>query len=122
MCVRNIPVYFLHINKVVIHLPLLLLCEESKLSEAVAQKGKQTKQILVTKLDLTKIDGNGDFLCPTCGVTISPEDETEDVYTIIKEKVRNDALEELVIQCNACSSRICLTGFPSLEMNASEVE
>ena len=114
--------YFLHVNKVVIYLPFLLVCEESELSEAVAQKGKQTKQMLVSELDLTKMDGNGDFLCPTCGVTISPEDETEDVYTIIEEKVRNNALEELVIQCNACGNRLRLTGFPSLEMNAPELK
>ena len=38
-------------------------------------------------IDLTKIEGDGDFPCPTCGVTISPEDETEKVYTVIKEKV-----------------------------------
>jgi DNA-directed RNA polymerase subunit RPC12/RpoP len=92
------------------------------LSEAIYQKRKKTKQMLVIKLDLTKIDGNGDFSCPTCGVTISPEDETEDVYTIIEEKVRNDVLEELMIQCNACSSRICLTGFPTLEKDTSELE
>ena len=78
--------------------------------------------MLVTKLDLTKIDGNGDFSCPTCGVTISPEDETDDVYTIIEEKVRNNVLHELVIKCNACSRQICLTGFPSLEMDTSELE
>ena len=114
--------YLLHVNKVVIHLPFILVCEESELPEAVAQKGKQTKQMLVTELDLTKMDGNGDFPCPTCGVTISPEDETEDVYTIIEEKVRNDALEELVIQCNACENRLCLTGFPSLEMNVPELK
>ena len=99
-----------------------MLSEEVRLSEAVAQKRKQAKQILVTKLDLTTIDGNGDFSCPMCGVTISPEDETENVYTILEEKVRNNALEELVIQCNACSNRICLTGFPSLEMDTSETE
>ena len=90
--------------------------------ETVAQKGKQTKQMLVSELDLTKIDGNGDFPCPTCGVTISPEDETENVYTIIEEKVRNDALEELVILCNACGNQLCLTGFPSLELNAPELK
>lgn len=78
--------------------------------------------MLVTELDLTKMDGTRDFPCPTCGVTISPEDETEDVYTIIKEKVRNDALEELVIQCNTCGNRLHLTGFPSLEMNAPELK
>ena len=46
----------------------------------------------------------------------SPEDESEDVYTILEEKVGNDALEELVIQCNKCSSRIHLIGFPTFEM------
>jgi predicted RNA-binding Zn-ribbon protein involved in translation (DUF1610 family) len=92
------------------------------LAEAAAQKGKQTKQVLVTELDLTKIDGDGDFPCPNCGVIISPEDESEDVYTIVEETVRNDALEEMVIQCNKCGSRIRLTGFSVLEMDASNLE
>lgn len=90
--------------------------------EVIAQRGKQTKQVLVTELDLTKIDGNGDFPCPNCGIIISPEDETEDVYTILEEKVRNDALEEMLIQCNKCRSQIRLTGFSILEMDASNVE
>ena len=89
------------------------------MAEAAAQRGKQTKQVLVTELDLTKIDGNGDFPCPNCGVIISPEDETEDVYTIVEETVRNDALEEMLIQCTKCGSRIRLTGFSILEMDAS---
>jgi hypothetical protein len=88
----------------------------------IAQRGKQTKQVLVTELDLTKIDGNGDFPCPNCGIIISPEDETEDVYTILEEKVRNDALEEMLIQCNKCRSQIRLTGFSILEMDASNLE
>ena len=86
------------------------------MAEAAARKGKQANQVLVCELDLTKIEGNGDFPCPNCGVTISPEDESEEVYIILEEKVRNEALEELVIQCNKCSSRIRLTGFPILEM------
>jgi predicted RNA-binding Zn-ribbon protein involved in translation (DUF1610 family) len=109
-------VYFLHVNKVVIHLSFPLVCEESELAEAATQRSKQTKQMLVSELDLTKIDGKGDFPCPNCGVTISPEDESEDVYIILEEKVRNNALEELVIQCNKCGSQIRLTGFPILEM------
>jgi len=115
-------VYFLHVNKVVIHLPFPLIYEESELAEAATQKGKQTKQVLVTELDLTKIDGNGDFPCPKCGVVISPEDETENVYTIVEETVRNDALEEMLIQCNKCGSQIRLTGFAVLEMDASNLE
>ena len=74
---------------------------------------------MVSELDLTKIDGNGDFPCPKCGVIISPEDETEDVYIILEETVRNDALEEMLIQCNKCGNQIRLTGFSVLEMDAS---
>ena len=92
------------------------------MAEAAAQRGKQTKQVLVTELDLTKIDGNGDFPCPKCGVIISPEDETEDVYIILEETVRNDALEEMLIQCNKCGSQIRLTGFSILEIDASNLE
>ena len=69
------------------------------------------KQPLVYEVNLTKIQGDGDFPCPNCGIIISPEDETEDVYRILETKVRGQALEELVIQCNKCGSKICLIGF-----------
>ena len=90
------------------------------MSEAAANNGKQPKQDTITVLDLTKIDGNGDFPCPSCGVKISPEDESEEVYTIIEEKVNGDILEELVIQCNTCSCRIRLTGFPDFDLAPEE--
>jgi predicted RNA-binding Zn-ribbon protein involved in translation (DUF1610 family) len=82
-----------------------------------AQKWGEDKmtQPLGCKLDLTRIEGNGDFPCPNCGVTISPEDETEVVYQILETKVKGETLEELVIQCNKCASQICLTGFSTLE-------
>lgn len=92
------------------------------MAEAAAQKGKKAKRVLVTELDLTKIDGNGDFPCPKCGATISPEDETGDVYIILEEKVKDDVLEEMLIQCNKCGCRIRLTGFAVLDMEASDVE
>lgn len=117
--VRDMRVYFLHINKVVIHLPFSLNHEVSKLTEAPTKNGKKTGQAGIIELDLTRIEGNGDFSCPNCGVTISPEDESEEVYIIIDEKVKDDALEELTIQCNACSSKIRLTGFPALDMTES---
>lgn len=62
-------------------------------------------------IDLARIDGDGDFPCPKCGTTISPEDETESVYTIVDTKVKGESLEELTIQCNKCRSRIRLIGF-----------
>ncbi len=72
---------------------------------------------LVYQLNLAEIQGEGDFPCPGCGVVISPEDETEDVYRIIDTKVKGQDLEELVIQCNSCMSKIRLVGFniPGLE-------
>jgi len=64
-------------------------------------------------VDLTKIEGEGDFLCPKCGVTISPEDETEKVYSLLEIKIKGNSLEELIILCNKCGSEIHLSGFPS---------
>ena len=89
------------------------------MTETLAQKNKQTH---VTEIDLTQIQGDGDFLCPTCGATISPEDESEQVYIIIEEKVVNDTLEEMIIQCNKCSNQIRLIGFSILEMEPSNQE
>ena len=69
-------------------------------------------------VDLASIDGDGDFPCTNCGVMISPEDQTENVYTIIDTKIREGELiegqpplEELTIQCNKCGSKIRLIGF-----------
>ena len=62
-------------------------------------------------IDLTKIDGDGSFLCPKCKTVISPEDESETVYKIVNTKVINDELVELVIVCGNCESNIKLTGF-----------
>jgi len=66
-------------------------------------------------LDLTKIDGNGDFSCPRCGTAMSPDDFTEEAYSILETKVNSVGLEELVIRCNRCASQLRLTGFPLLQ-------
>jgi len=66
---------------------------------------------LVYQVNLTELQGEGDFPCPSCGVVISPEDETEEVYVIVDTKVNGEELEELVIQCNHCKSKIRLVGF-----------
>ena len=67
------------------------------------------------KLDLTKIEGNGDFPCPRCRSNISPNETTEKTYCIIEPKVNSHGLEELVISCNMCKSYIHLTGFSLLD-------
>jgi hypothetical protein len=73
------------------------------------------KQLHAYKLNLTKIDGNGDFSCPRCGSIISPNETTEETYCIIEPKVNSQGLEELVICCNICKSYIHLTGFSLLQ-------
>ena len=67
------------------------------------------------RVDLTKIDGNGDIPCPECGIVISPEDSTEEKYSVLEPKVKNNGLEEVVILCNSCGSHIHLTGFSLLQ-------
>ena len=69
------------------------------------------KQLLVYKVDLLQTEEEGEFLCPCCRTIISPDDETEDVYSVLEAKVRNDKLDNLLIQCNICSNKILLTGF-----------
>jgi len=74
-------------------------------------KKAATKKSMMYMIDLTKIDGDGAFPCPKCGTIISPDDETEEVYTIVETKVKNDELAELVLMCNKCGSKIRLIGF-----------
>jgi len=66
---------------------------------------------MMYSVDLTKIDGDGAFSCPKCGVIISPDDETEEIYAIVETKVKDDELVELILMCNNCGSKIRLTGF-----------
>jgi predicted RNA-binding Zn-ribbon protein involved in translation (DUF1610 family) len=72
------------------------------------------KQLFDYNLDLIKLDGVGDFTCPCCGVLISPNDEAENVYSVLEAKVRGKVLENLKISCNTCGSKILLTGFTLL--------
>jgi predicted RNA-binding Zn-ribbon protein involved in translation (DUF1610 family) len=65
---------------------------------------------VIFKVDITQIEGEGEFPCPKCGVIISPDDKTETVYKIVDIKVKNQNLEEIAIQCNKCGSKIHLVG------------
>ena len=76
---------------------------------------KIMKQTHAYEVDLTKIDGDGDFLCPRCGAIVSPDDEREEAYSILGSKANDEGLEEMVIRCNKCSSHIYLTGFSLLQ-------
>jgi hypothetical protein len=62
-------------------------------------------------VDLLAIEGDGDFPCPNCSVTISPEDESEKVYTLKEVKLKKESIELLILECNNCESEIHLVGF-----------
>jgi len=71
---------------------------------------KKTSTVYV--VDLTKIEGDGDFQCPRCGAVISPEDESENTYVIQEVKMKKaEELEELILKCISCESIIHITGF-----------
>jgi len=86
------------------------------------KEATRIKQTHAYKIDLTKIDGNGDFSCLGCGTKISPDDDTEEAYSILEPKVNSHGLEELVIRCNRCSSHIHLTGFSFLQKMSDTAE
>jgi len=69
----------------------------------------------VCNLDLTRIAGGGEFPCPRCGALISPDDETEEKYSIMEPRMNSRGLEEIIIGCNRCTSVIHLTGFALLQ-------
>ena len=81
-------------------------------------KPKKTQLKHAYVVDLAKINGKGDFLCPGCGAKISPDDETENAYSILEPKVKGSFLAEVLICCNRCGSHISLVGF-SLEQEYS---
>ena len=68
------------------------------------------------RIDLTEIEGEREFPCPTCGEMISPDDESDIVYDILEIGTGEDGdLREIIIQCEKCGSTIHITGFGLLE-------
>jgi hypothetical protein len=68
------------------------------------------------KIDLTELEGDGEFPCPACGTTISPDDYSGITYNVLKVKTKPDGTtEEVCIQCEKCGSTIRLVGFGTLQ-------
>lgn len=55
-------------------------------------------------VNIETVDKEGDFPCPNCGATISPDDETNDIYSIIETKIKGSILEEIIILCRCGAS------------------
>jgi hypothetical protein len=67
------------------------------------------------KVNLNSIEGGGEFPCPSCGVMISPDDDSEEAYRIIDiETLKDGSLKTLTIVCRKCQSAIILEGFELL--------
>jgi predicted RNA-binding Zn-ribbon protein involved in translation (DUF1610 family) len=62
-------------------------------------------------IDPTKIRGKGNFRCPECQIEISPDDQTENAYTILEPVMKGNCLEKLIIRCKKCGTHIQLLGF-----------
>lgn len=78
---------------------------------------------LLYRVDLTKIEGEGDFPCPSCGNLISPDDESGLNYEIVDIKAdMQGRLRELIIVCKKCGSEIRLEGFELLDELEEEIE
>jgi len=65
----------------------------------------------VHTVDLTKVKGDGSIKCPSCGAQISPDDTTEDTYTVVEPVMRESRLDKILLQCNKCGCKINLVGF-----------
>jgi predicted RNA-binding Zn-ribbon protein involved in translation (DUF1610 family) len=83
--------------------------------EGSIMQQKITQQTAAYKLDLSEPSRDGTFLCPKCGVVISPEDHSEAIYSIYDTIVTDNNLDELVIHCKRCLSFIHLTGFSGIQ-------
>ena len=61
------------------------------------------------RINLRETKGDGQFNCPTYGITISPDDYSVLTYCILDIKTKVDGrVEEVIIQCGTCGSIICL--------------
>ena len=73
--------------------------------------GKKKENEIDFVVNLRKIDGDGDFPCPKCGVIISPGDESEEIYGELEAVMRGVELEAILIKCKKCGSVIKIVGF-----------
>jgi len=78
-------------------------------------KQRTANQLTVYRMELDEINKNGALPCPSCGAHISPDDQTEEVYTLLDVNMGNYGLEEIVVQCNRCQSQIYIRGFSEAE-------
>ncbi len=92
------------------------ILEENMIGKMRIGNGQNRKmKQMPFEVDINKLQGEGDFPCPKCGNLISPDDESDETYLVLETKGDEELLEEILIQCNTCKSKIQLKGFGELE-------
>jgi hypothetical protein len=81
-------------------------------------KQKLSQQTDAYKLDLSETGRDGAFLCPKCGIRISPDDHSEVVYSIYDTVMTNNNLDEVILHCKRCLCFIHLTGLSGVQKTA----
>jgi hypothetical protein len=72
-------------------------------------------QRTVYRIDLARIEGEGEFPCPYCGELFSPDDMSGMVYDVVYvERTEYGKVREASIVCKKCRSTIILVGFEAL--------
>jgi hypothetical protein len=62
-------------------------------------------------ININTLDEDASFQCPKCKMSISPDDNNQENYSIEDTKLVNGELSELKISCGKCRSVIKLVGF-----------
>jgi hypothetical protein len=83
---------------------------------------QKTQQTHAYKLDISQTSRNGTLLCPNCKTKISPDDHSEETYTICEVTTSGNYLDELVLYCKHCCSFIHLTGFSKTPQTSAPVK
>jgi predicted RNA-binding Zn-ribbon protein involved in translation (DUF1610 family) len=79
---------------------------------------KKTQQVKAYRLGIAQTSPNGTFLCPRCGAKISPDDRSENTYTIYDTIMKDNNLDEVIIYCKRCLSFIHLYGLSDTKSHA----
>jgi len=62
-------------------------------------------------IDLIKLRTSGNFPCPECNTTITPEDDMDESYEILDAKTSGKQIKHIIIKCNSCQNNIKIVGF-----------
>jgi len=90
--------------------------------EGTGVRQRTTQQIKEYRINLDHTSKDGAFLCPNCGIRISPDDHSEVTYTIHEAILKDNNLYAVVLCCKRCLSFIHLEGFVEIEKISQSIK